>query len=109
RLREAVEALERRNCAGVAADELLSDAVEVLGGEPRPHDLVHERERAADDGAGASHALEFAGGLERDHGYYRPRTCCTRSAMDSTEPTAGIVCTTPCVEYQASTGAVCSR
>ena len=107
RLRESIEALERRRRALVRADELLRLAIQVLGAQSGPDNLAHHRERVMHDAPGACHGLDLARRLDRDHA--GPTASRTRRATSSTLPTAGIRVTPPCASYQSMTGAVCSR
>ena len=66
-LGKAVEPLEGRRGALVAADELLGLGVELLGRDARPHHVAHQRQRAGDDPARRGPWSRSPGRLERDH------------------------------------------
>jgi hypothetical protein len=107
-LGEAVEALERWLGARVPTDEGLGFAVEILRRHAGLDDATHQGMHAGDDRPGAPHDLQFPCRLEGHH-RYQPTMARTRSLMRSTGPVAEIRRTRPCLSYQASTGAVCSR
>ena len=90
---EVVESLEGRPGAGVAADEVFGDAVQVRGRDAGPDVPAHERQRARDDAAGGRHRLDFPCRFDGDA--HRPMIRLISSAIWSMVPVPGTWCMTP--------------
>src|SRR2546430_2738763 len=88
----SVQPLEGRPGAGMAADELFGEPVQLRGGDAGVDVAGDQRERARDDPAGGGHRLDLPRRLDRDH---RPMTRLISVAISSIVPAPGTRCITP--------------
>src|SRR5687767_2001996 len=102
--RKIVEALERRRCAVVRADEVLRQTIEIGGGHARLHRGGEHRHRIRENPAALCHDVDLTRRFQLNH-FGSART--TRSVTSAGDPTAFTATSgVPLARYQSTTGAV---